>query len=130
MRKYLLFTVLFLYLVPAIGFTVSAHFCGGKLSDISLRGAERSPCPCGSGIHKKSCCENVFFSVSLEDPQQSSPRKVSQPCPALLPEIRREYFTFLITPVFRTVPSGILHPELPPGRYKTPLYLQNASFLI
>lgn len=128
-KRILLLLVVFLYLIPSIGFTVSVHYCGGKLASVSfLDTNESKKCPCGSGMSKKSCCENVVLSLKLSGQQQkNTPPSWDVAVIALLP-VKTTFESLISTVVERPVPAYLS--ESPPGRFKQPIYLQNESFLI
>lgn len=72
MKKIGIVFLLFFYLIPVIGVTVSAHFCGGKLSSISFISTDKHDCPCGSKAMKKNCCEDINTYIKLKNVQQKS----------------------------------------------------------
>lgn len=128
-KRILILLVVFLYLIPSIGVTVSAHYCGGKLARISLFGTNDSKkCPCGSGISKKSCCENVVLSVKLSGQQQKNTLPSWEPSAVALPPAKAAFENVVSKVVERPVLAYLS--ESPPGRFKQPIYLQNESFLI
>lgn len=130
MKKAILFLVVFLYLVPAVGITVSAHYCSGELSDISFGAADKALCPCGSGIAKKSCCEDVIFSLKLDGQQQKANTGSWQLQDVAIIPPAHNPFVETFVPLFAEEPQRIHTIGSPPGRFKTPLYIQNESFLI
>lgn len=129
MKKIILIAVLFLYLIPSIGFTVSAHYCGGELSGISLGAEKQQPCGCKIGSVRKSCCEDVVLSMKLKDDQQKvNPVSFKLLQPASLPT--KTGFVYQFAFVSAEEPLVGYPNEIPPGRFKQPLYLQHESFLI
>jgi hypothetical protein len=129
MKKIFLITVLFLYLIPSIGITVSAHYCRGELSGISFGAEKQKQCGCKVGAVRKNCCQDVVLSMKIKDDQQKiTPVSFKLVQPEALPS--KPDFTYQL--VIRSVeqPTVIYPVEIPPGRFKQPLYLQNESFLI
>lgn len=64
--------LLFFYLIPVVGVTVSAHFCGGKISSISFISTDKHNCPCGSKSMKKNCCKDISAYIKLKNAQHKS----------------------------------------------------------
>lgn len=137
MKRLITLVVMVLYLVPAFGITVSAHYCSGKLADVSVFvSGKRLSCACGSAgqgdqaVVKKKCCEQLVYSLKLETQQLKELKLgwevsdfsfVSQRITSFF--IHKEHFVI-------EAPLMDYSPELPPGRCKEPIYIQNDSFLI
>lgn len=129
MRKFLVLFVLFLYVIPSIGFTFSAHYCGGELSGISFGKAHPNSCPCGIHMTRKSCCEDRVFSLKLTDTQQKvSPLAVKSSAVHLLPAISGCSYYVIAAPLTDTPAAAF--PEDPPCFLKQPLYLLHEVFRI
>jgi len=129
MKKIFLITILFLYLIPSIGITVSAHFCRGELSGISFGAEKQKRCGCKVGAVRKNCCEDVVLSMKIKDDQQKvAPVSFKLVQLAALPSKPDFAHPLVILSVEK--PTVIYPVEIPPGRFKQPLYLQNESFLI
>ena len=138
MKRILSLVILILYLVPATGMTVSTHYCGGKLADVSLFGVKtKMKCSCGTVplrnkvFLKRKCCEQHTFSLKLENQQLKE--AVSHPKVHDVGTLEEIKFRFAYTGRIFCTPSKTICnycPELPPGRYKAPIYIQNDSFLI
>lgn len=129
MKKIILIAVLFLYLIPSIGITVSAHYCSGELSGISFGAKKQKSCGCKVGSVRKNCCEDVVLTMKIKDDQQKvSPLSVKFLQPLSLPFKTGFVYPFAI--VSPEEPIVGYPNEISPGRLKQPLYLQNESFLI
>lgn len=130
MKKITVILLMFLYLIPAIGITVSAHYCGGRLSSVSLNPFDTShKCSCGSKKMKKDCCKDVVNTFELDDEQK-------RPQPILF-----NFGAIAIAPpavscaVVYNHKSPILSAEFdhrshPPDDVKHPLYLRHQVFQI
>lgn len=138
MKRIISLIIMVLYLFPAVGLTVSTHYCGGKLADVSLFGSKtKMNCVCGAmasknKVHvKRKCCEQVIYSLKLENQQLKQPAlDFKSPESGILEE---KHFDFDYIRNRVIVPSKVAlsyAPNLPPGRYKEPIYIQNDSFLI
>lgn len=138
MKRILSLIIMVLYLLPALGITVSTHYCSGKLADVSVFGsASKMKCSCGAmapknKVHfKRKCCEQVVYSLKLENQQlKQFTLDFKSPESGIIEEKHFD-FDFIRNTVI--VPSKVAlsyTPNLPPGRYKEPIYIQNESFLI
>jgi hypothetical protein len=73
MKRVLSTLLLVCYLFPCLGFTVSTHYCGKKLTSITILPSGVHNCPCGKKSMKKACCkdriainENIEGTVSAK----------------------------------------------------------------
>lgn len=65
--------LVFLYLIPTIGITISVHYCGNKITSFSLTHfSSEHNCPCGSKKMKKNCCSNEVTVIKIDDNQLKS----------------------------------------------------------
>lgn len=139
MKRILSLIIMVLYLFPAFGITVSAHYCGGKLSDVSLFGSKsKINCSCGAitsknrVLAKRKCCEQLTYSLKLENQQlKQSTISFKSPDAGILKEQKPYRFDFVRNTVTVTAKAPLNYsPNLPPGRYNAPIYIQNDSFLL
>ncbi|TSJ41312.1 HYC_CC_PP family protein [Fluviicola chungangensis] len=138
MKRILSLIIMVLYLLPALGMTVSTHFCGGRLTDVSLFGStSKMNCSCGTTIPEKNplvqkkCCEQLTYSLKLGNQQLKQSVSIVKSTDAEITAPKQFRFEFTRNRVIvhaNTVLNYI--PDLPPGRYKEPIYIQNDSFLI
>lgn len=138
MKRILSLIILVLYLLPATGMTVSTHYCGGKLADVSLFGQKtKMNCSCGT-VHlkekvllKRKCCEQLIFSLKLENQQLKEFVSHAKALDTGILEEKSCHFNFTRKTHIVPLKTGRSYcPNLPPGRYKTPIHIQNDSFLI
>ncbi|MGV3613239.1 MAG: HYC_CC_PP family protein [Fluviicola sp.] len=138
MKRIFSLIIMVLYLLPALGMTVSTHYCGGKLADVSLFGSKpKMSCACGAmasknKVHiKKKCCEQVTFSLKLDNQQlKQSTLDHKSPNAEILAEKQFDFGFIRNTIIVMPKVALSYSPNLPPGRYKEPIYIQNDSFLI
>src|SRR5690606_36904045 len=93
MKRIAVILLVLLYLVPAIGVTVSAHHCGGVITSVSLKMLDFGhKCPCGKLPMKKDCCRDETTTFRLSEEQQKtqapalkafSPLSIQAPCTGL-----------------------------------------------
>jgi hypothetical protein len=63
--------LLFVYLCFNTGLAVSLHYCGGKVSSISI-GEKQKKCACGKKKMAKSCCKDKTTTLAIDDDQRIS----------------------------------------------------------
>lgn len=129
MKQFIVLLAVLLYLVPSLGITVSAHYCGGELSGVSLGAVQEQACPCGSKRMQRNCCKDVVLSMKIKGDQQ----KVAPVAwkVAALPVVHPGTpFMACLIDANAEEQTSFYTVELPPGRFKEPLYLQNEAFLI
>jgi hypothetical protein len=71
MKKCFTILLLTIYLLGTTGVVLSKHFCGSKISHISLLGNKKS-CKCGKVKMPKSCCKDTSVKLSTDDNQRLS----------------------------------------------------------
>lgn len=119
-----------LYLMPAIGITVSAHYCGGRLASVSFNPlSTKHKCPCGSKKMKRDCCKDVVNTFELDDEQ-----KRPQPMVFNLGSVAMAHHV-VASPTSFNYRSPVLSTEFehgphPPDDLKHPLYLRHRVFRI
>ena len=130
MKKLFASILMILYLVPSVGVTVSAHFCGGELMTVAYSDKKENKCFCGNKKMQKGCCEDTHVTLKMDDSHQKTellaPKFVS--ALAILPSLPVETRTlpFTVESIDR-VSYDLFHP---PNLYKNPLYLLNRVFRI
>lgn len=72
MKKAIVILLLFFYLIPAIGVSISVHYCCGKLASVSLTYDQVGNCACGKKALKRKCCKTKNTIVKLKDVQKNS----------------------------------------------------------
>ncbi|MES2592892.1 MAG: hypothetical protein V4608_13495 [Bacteroidota bacterium] len=129
MKKFLLLLSVFLYIVPTVGFSVTAHYCGGKLASISLTASDEQACVCGSKKIKKNCCKNKIVSVKIKDGQQT-PTQLNPDFKAFelqLLFLGAEQLNFQFK---QEAINSFYYKHRPPDRPNQPLFLLNRVFRI
>ena len=79
MKRIIIILQLFFYLIPAIGVSVSTHYCGGKLTMVSLNYSDGHDCSCGSKEMKKDCCKDERTYIKLKNEQQKTQQVTVNP---------------------------------------------------
>lgn len=130
MKRITIILLMFLYLIPAIGVTVSAHHCGGKITSVSLKILDFGhKCPCGKKPMKKNCCKDETKTFKLKSEQQKAHQyslkvfKTFTVQPALVENFTFCYQEPLVLSEFSTV-------DHPPNDLKHPLYIRYRVFRI
>ncbi|MFC2133038.1 hypothetical protein ACFLTH_00355 [Bacteroidota bacterium] len=126
MRKLLHISFAVIYLLLTTGFTLTFHYCGGEISDISVvrTAGDEDPCGCNGAMCQVSCCKDETVTVKLADyhsPVLSQIFKIS------------DYSSTEYSDTFTTQPFSehenfyyiiVLADSNPP-----PIYISNCSFL-
>ncbi len=69
MRKIINILFAALYLFLTTGFTVTLHFCGGVVNNISFvrTYGDKDPCGCGKSACENPCCKDEVQTIKLSD---------------------------------------------------------------
>jgi hypothetical protein len=84
MKRIALLFFAFLYLMPAVGFSINVHWCGKKINSVSIGHLKADNCPCGKKM-KRNCCSDFHTFVKLDDSHKAAPtvsvaaNKLTQP---------------------------------------------------
>ena len=121
----ILFTVI--YILPAIGFSINVHWCGNKVSSITIETTQKNKCACGKKM-KQGCCKDTHTLIKLTDNQKvASTLTIPSSNPT-------EINVFIIpkTGLFFSQPkiSGCTSDHAPPYISKQPVYLSCNVFRI
>lgn len=128
MKKLFATLVMIMYLIPAIGVHVSAHFCGGKLTSVSHYGIEKKKCFCSSKKMNKSCCDDKQLTLKIDKQQKTELQVLKCYNPiAFLPAVPVTFQAPYTIQSIDRVNYSIYHP---PNLYKQPLYLLNSVLRI
>ena len=130
MKRVVIIFLMFLYLLPAIGVTVSAHYCGGKLASISLNPFDtKHKCACGSKKMKKNCCKDVVNTFELyEDQKRPQPILLNLGAIAIAHHVVASATPFNYNSPMLS--AEYEHGPHPPDDLKHPLYLRHRVFRI
>jgi len=121
---------MFLYLIPAIGVTVSAHYCGGKITSVSINPFDtKHKCTCGNKKMAKDCCKDETAMFKLDDEQQKTKQilcnvvKFTNFQPSISSNLIFDYKAPLLSSTFN-------YSTHPPNDLKHPLYIRHRVFRI
>ncbi|MFI5221971.1 MAG: hypothetical protein ACHQK8_06585 [Bacteroidia bacterium] len=131
MKRIVTLLLIFFYLVPSIGFSMDLHFCGDKVTGISVSLLHTDKCKCGKKAAAK-CCKEVQVTVKISDSQkittQNNSEKKSNPV-----KIYRGFVSSNLSAQFYPVNQNISGTGVPfrlPCKSKLPVYLSIQSLLI
>lgn len=120
-----------LYLLPNLGFSISAHYCDKELASWSFTESCSNLCPCNNKPMKKDCCENKKIVVKSTIDQKNTPIEHldfnKNFFIALVPAFFSFSTKFFSNKNFSIDNYSLFHP--PPLR-QLPIYLLNSIFLI
>lgn len=123
MKKLLHISFAIFYLVLTTGFTLTVHYCGGEISDVSVARSAEVEDPCGS-MCETSCCKDESIIVKLTDyhaPAQSQIIKISDYASEDYSNI---FAAQLLSERENFYPLVFIVNSNPP-----PIYISNCSFL-
>lgn len=130
MKKFAIVLLMFLYMIPAIGVTVSAHHCGGKITSVSLKFLDLGhKCPCGKKPMKKNCCKDETKIFILKNEQQKAHQfslkvlKIFSVQTDLVENFSFSYQQPLVLSEYSTA-------DHPPNDLKPALYIRHCVYLI
>jgi hypothetical protein len=117
------------YLVPTLVFSVTVHYCGGKLVSISANPFGEGKCSCGSEKKMKDCCKTKTFKLNnIKNIQQKISENIVD-----FRQYQNTHLTF-VTLETHTHPCSILESRLlkhpPPDNQCRHRYLINRIFRI
>ncbi len=128
MRVLAIIFLIVCYLIPVSGFTLTSHYCGGKLSSVSSFISSGDKCKCGNKPMAKNCCKDKKVTFKIKDSHNVS--KVFSSVFNTITTYQSKYLvifnTFTLTCGYNI--NYFSHP--PPLQKKQPLFLSNQTFLI
>lgn len=132
MKKVSVILLLLLYLLPNLGFSISAHYCADELASWSITENGGNICPCNNKPIKKDCCENKKVVIKSTIDQKDTPVEsfdFSKNCAIvfLVPTLFSPYTKVFSSKNIKIDNYSLFHP--PPLR-QLPIYLLNSNFLI
>ena len=72
-NRFVIIFLLFLYMIPAIGISVSAHYFGGRLASVTLHLPDKDKCVCGNK-KKAGCCKTKTAFIKFKDVHKNNPQ--------------------------------------------------------
>lgn len=130
MKRITVILLMFLYMIPAVGVTVTAHYCGGKVTSVSFNPFDtKHKCPCGSKKMKRDCCKDKTTTLKLDETQQKTQQiscnfmKVTNFQPVIPTNLIFDYHTPLLSTEFD-------YSTHPPDDLKHSLYILHCVFRI
>lgn len=130
MKKIALILVLLVYLIPAIGITVSAHYCGENITWVSVNFEQTThKCACGTKKMKTDCCKDKTAFIKLKHEQRNSALQafINAPWGLQLPV----YFTNVYQAILLPKTTAIIGNNLPPpDLVNRRIYVRNCTYLI
>ncbi|MDQ7816732.1 MAG: hypothetical protein RDU14_06855 [Melioribacteraceae bacterium] len=126
MKKIIQISFAVVYLFLTTGFTVTLHFCGGEISDVSIvrTHGDEDPCGCDSSCGD-TCCTDDVTTIKLSDSHKSEAKFVQNSFELLVTFFHVENFPNTGNNEINFSTNHIHSDSDPP-----PLYLYNCTFLI
>ncbi len=129
MKRFITILLAFLYITLTSGFTVSAHYCMGKLASVAFKSQADDVCNmCSKPGKKGKCCkdEYKYCKVDVSSHEVAKVQQNIQPCVKALslPVI------ILPAPAIVVTHFNTFNNHGPPDLESTPLYIQYCTYLI
>lgn len=128
MKKAGIFILALFYFMVASGFAINAHYCSGKLKNLSLS-HKNEDCCCGSKKKARGCCKEKMIMCKITDNQTTTAK-------AVVPDVSTKQVSVLYVLIpfltYQPLASFYLVPEdsPPPCLYSDPVFLLNRNFRI
>ena len=130
-RKFISLFCFLLYGMTSIGATFQLHYCGGKLSNITVLLQPAKKDCCGKPIMPKKCCKSKKLELKKNSEQEkiitasNSGFKIENKLSSFVPiNLNRTYFNLIESQTRSSI-------NAPPGNFSTiPYYIWNRSILI
>ena len=128
-KRVVVLSLLLVYLSTTVGFALSLHFCGTKISDIRINQSTKKPC-CSKETDTKpdKCCDDKHIKIKVSDQQQTiQSTKIPVVCDLELLIVGQDQRSAIFT--LGTSASQMSYCG-PPLASKIPLTIQNCIFRI
>lgn len=116
-------------MIPALGFTITTHYCAGELASVSLDSNDPGKCICGGKKMGSNCCSSNTIIVKLKDTQSKDAAfEIS-----FVKTITKLFYSFtgVLLPGNQIVNSDFYQFHPPPDLLKDdPIYKLNRVFRI
>ncbi|WP_146217711.1 hypothetical protein [Chitinophaga sp. S165] len=129
MKRFITILLAFLYITLTSGFTVSAHYCMGKLASVTFKSQADDICNmCSKPGKKGKCCKDEYKYCKV-DVSSHEVAKVQQ---NIEPSVKALSLPVIILPVPSVVVThfNTFNNHGPPDLESTPLYIQYCTYLI
>ncbi len=117
-----------LYLLPAIGFSINVHWCGGKASSVAIEVLNNGKCACGKEM-KKGCCKDIKTIVKLTDNQKNT-TQLTSPQNNQVKLLSEVSIITQQTSLSQATVISFTNYHSPPSNCKNSVYLSNCVFRI
>lgn len=126
MKKIFNISFALVYLFLTTGFTITIHYCGGMVSDVSIvrTSGDQDPCGCDNSCGD-SCCKDEVHAVKIADSHKSEAKFNQNSFELILAILDSEFFTLDFNSSSKQQTNNSYSDSSPPN-----IYLKNCSFLI
>lgn len=129
MKRFITILLAFLYITLTSGFTVSVHYCMGKLASVNFKSQPDDVCNmCSKPGKKGKCCKDEYKYCKV-DVSSHEVAKVQQ---NIEPSVKALSLPVIILPVpaLTVTHFNTFNNHGPPDPEHTPLYIQYCTYLI
>ena len=128
MRKLVSAFLIFLYILPAIGFSIGIHRCGNKVKVITIDSPHEKKCPCSKKM-PSGCCKDVHLSLKLTDNHKTA-TQLAVPNNNFVKQLSVIASFETLNPISQVTLFDFTYYYAPPFKSKQPVYLANSIFRI
>lgn len=129
MKKAAAILLLALFLITNSGMSVTMHWCGGRLADVSLFSTEKHNCPCGKKKMKPGCCKDRAVTLKANNElAKTNSLTVKIPTPKIEFSFTTVQRDINAAAQFQLAVVETYHP--PPCYHTCAIYVRHRSFLI
>ncbi len=130
MKKVAAIFLVFLYLIPSIGFSMDLHFCGSSVTNLSIQKKLDKDCICAKKS-AKNCCKEIHLEVKLDVSQKAaSTLEVSKKVSEIKLFINNIFSSELFTSSSQKNSFIYYDPLRSSSLQKHPVYLTNSLLLL
>ena len=128
MKKSLIILFASFYLILASGLSISLHYCGGKLKDISFFSSSNEEGCCGTKKKSKGCCseKSAFIKVKDNHFAGNSIKVLNSSIKSIPAPVFNQLFEIQNPDISYTA----LNYHAPPVFYDNPIYLKHRVLII
>lgn len=112
-----------------MGMSVKSHYCGGKLTSISILPFASAKCPCGKKVMKKDCCKDKMAEIKKKCDENQLRQNVV-PTNTSFQVLTSPFLEYTFSLVIVSNEKTTLFHQPPDGKTDIPIFLLNRLLLI
>lgn len=129
MKRIAAILLMIFYMIPAMGFSITTHFCAGELASVSFYSTDGGKCICGAEKMGSGCCSSKTTIVKIKDTQSKDATFEISFIKSLTKPLHSYLVPITITPSVSKTDFSLF--RVPPDISKDdPIYILNGVFRI